>query len=347
MSLALFRLQRHHLLAAVFWILPSAVFAQALNPDDPASNNLRKSTQATVKPYNLSAAITSSLGTGSFAASSYKNHYFAQSLDLSASVRAWKYFSFVALWGFDVEYTQPDNESGRRFFPRDVTLAAAWATSLGKYVSTRISLGMQLPTSLASQVATRYLRTTVAGTLNGSFGPVSVSYAIGLSKDFNRYTSPVFDQSQADLPSVLLRQSTRENIDLSIGLVPMPGTRNISWLVRNSFALNFTLYKGLSLGFAFSIFNAFKYPSPDDAYRATIPTVNGNVKADLVGRLDFTMGDISLNWAALPYLQFALGAISMQMPLTDKNNGLRIPFLNVFTANDNVTTFYLRIVGSY
>ncbi len=347
MLLALFRRHRHSFLAVVLWILPATVFAQALNPDDPASNSLQKSAKAVTKPYNFSGALTTSLGTGSFASSSYKNHYFAQSLDVSASVRAWKYFSFVALWGFDVEYTQPDNESGRRFFPRDVILAAAWGTSFAKNFSTRISLGMQLPTSLAAQVATRYLRTTVAGALNGSFGPVFVSYSAGLSKDFNRYTSPVFDQSQADLPSLLLRQSTRENIDLAAGLAPMPGMRNLSWLLRNSFALNVTLYKGLSLGIAFSIFNAFKYPFADDGLRATIPTVNGNLKADLVGRLDFTMGDISLNWAPLPNFQVALGAISMQMPLNDKNNGFRIPFLNVFTANDNVTTFYLRLVGSY
>ena len=103
----------------------------------------------------------------------------------------------------------------------------------------------------------------------------------------------------------------------------------------------------LSAGLSFSIANAFKYPMPDDQYTPTIPTTEGDKKADIVGRSDYTSGEVYVSWAPLKYLSFTLGVVSSQSPFYADNQKLRLPFFNFDNANDNLTTFYLQIAGSY
>lgn len=302
----------------------------------------------------LSASVTlgTSLGTGSFApAETYRNHFVAQSLLMMANYNIWNGVFVSGRWGFDIEYTQPDNASGRRFLPRDVALGVGWRNPIKpirSIVNHMVRLNVQLPTSLLAQVSTRILQLDLGVVLTKNIKRVvTFGYAFGVVKGFHQYTSPIFNQSNSTTPSLLLRQSTRDAFQLADGLAPLPSTRNISWQVRNTIFARVNFHKTLSLGLTFGIFNAFKYPMPDDDKTPTIPTVNGDIKADTVGRFDFTMGDISLVWQPLRHLQVALGAVSLQTPMTANNAGLRVPFLNLATPNDNTTTFYLNLTGMY
>ena len=321
----------------------------AINGQD---NQLQQQTSKKRRFYSLGASLTTSLGTGSFAPSeSYQNHFFAQSLSMFGSVTFLKKAFASVNWGFDVEYTQPDNASGQRFFPRDVFVSTGVRNivpGLGKILQHQFTFQLQLPTSYLARVETRLLRAELGLSLSRTFaGIVSVRYGFGFAKSFHRYTSPLFNQEGAELPSILMRQSTRSQLDVGDDLVPQPGTKNVSMRVRNGLSVTVRPLKTLSVGASFIILNAFRYATPDDEFTPNIPTENGDVKADTVGRLDFTIGDIFVHWQPLQFLGLTLGAISMQTPFAANNKGLRVPFLNLVTPNDNTTTFYLRMTGTY
>ncbi len=253
-------------------------------------------------------------------------------------------------WGFDWEYTQPNNSSGRRFFPRDVNLSVGWSNpihAIKRDLQHSISLGFQLPASYASQVQTRLLRMSLGFSLGYRIKKlVSFRYSFAFSKSFHRYTSPLFNQKNAALPSILLRQSTRTELAMSEGIVPVPGLKNTSMMLSNSLTISFHPHKTVAFGISFGIYNGFKYPSPIDQFTPSIPTVNGAIQADRVGRFDLTSGNIYVSYRPIKYLSFALGAVSSQTPFVASNKGLRVPFFYFVTANDNTTTFYLRVSGS-
>lgn len=303
------------------------------------------------KKIAASATLTTSVGSGSFSPSpSYQNHFVAQSLQISLGYSVWKGLSLSAGWGFDLEYTRPDNASGRRFLPRDVNLSVAWGNpieAMKKYLTHSISLSFQLPASLLAQVQTRYLWAELGLMLGYSIKKyVRFRYSFGIGKSFNRYTSPIFNQGDAGLPSILLRQSTRTALDIPEGQVPMPGVKNISWQVRNSLSVTFHPHKTVTIGVAFGLFNAFRYPSPIDQFTPSIPTVEGDIQADSVGRIDFTTGNVFVSYRPVRHFGLSVGAFSLQTPLMANNKNFRFPFFNFVTANDNTTTFYLSLTGS-
>ena len=335
-------------------MLGSTAHAQLNDPTGAPNTGVQKSQNKGAWWKNLSAsvALTTSLGTGSFAPSeSYKNHFVAQSVFLSAGYRIWKGLSVRANWSFDWEYTQPDNASGRRFFPRDVNLMMAWGNpidAIKKYLTHSLFLRVQLPTSLLAQVETRLLRLGLGLSLGKTIkGIVTLNYQFAFNKSFHRYTSPVFNQSEAALPSIVLRQSTRNGLGLSDGFAPIPGVRNTEWMVQNTLSIMFHPHKTVTIGASFGIFNLFRYAMPIDEFTPTIPTVDGPVQADAVGRIDFTVGDVFVSWRPIRHFGIALGATSWQTPFSANNRSLRLPFFNVVTPNDNTTTFYLQLSGSY
>lgn len=348
-------------IVVVVWIGGFVAIPQAwsqIDPNNPAgvpsAGAVKKSGKKARwwKRLSASVSLTTSLGTGSFAPSeSYKNHFVAQSVFLTAGYQIWKGLSAQASWSFDWEYTQPDNASGRRFFPRDVNLVLGWTNpikAIQKALFHNISINVQLPSSLLAQVETRLLRVGMGLSLGHTIKRiVTFNYSFGFNKSFHRYTSPVFNQSDAELPSIMLRQSTRNGIGLSDGMAPVPGSRNTEWMVQNTLTVMFYPHKTVTIGASFGIFHLFRYAMPIDEFTPVIPTVDGPVQADAVGRIDFTVGDIFVSWRPIRYFSMALGATSWQTPFAGNNRSLRLPFLNVVTANDNTTTFYLRLTGSY
>lgn len=339
-------------LVCLLWLLaPGQAIAQA-PPGQQVGIKSQAGKSQWWRNFYVSGTLGTNLGSGSFAPSdTYKNHFVSQSMQLIAGYNIWNGLFAEARWGFDLEYTQPDNSAGRRFFSRDTTLSMGWRNpipGMKKVVWHMFRLNFQMPTSPQAQVSTRLLRLNFGSTFAYTIARVvTVGYIFGVAKDFHRYTSPLFDQSGAVTPSVLLRQSARGDLDLSDGLAPIPGTRNVSWQLRNMLFASVNFHKTLSLNITFGIFNAFKYAMPDDQLTPTIPTSGGDVRADTVGRIDLTMGDINLQWRPVRYLQVALGALSFQSPLTNNNAGLRVPFFNLATPNDNTTTFYLNVTGMY
>lgn len=339
------------------WFGVRDVHAQSARAEDPkntttVTQKAKKAPKRWYQNFTASVSLTSTLGTGSFAPSNlYQNHYFAQTVDLSLGYTIWKGLSIAAAWGFDWEYTQPDNDAGRRFFARDVGLTLAWNNpidAIKKHLAHGISVSVSLPASLMSQVETRYLMLGFDLSLGYTFAKiVTLQYGFGISKLFHRYTSPVFNQADATLPSVILRQSTRESLDFIQSLAPIPGTRNVSWQLSNSLSLTVRPHKTVAIGIAFSIAHAFKYPVPVDGLTPLIPTVDGDIQADAVGRADIALGNVFVSWTPIKYIGLTLGAASLQTPWAANNKVLRMPFFNAVTANDNTTTFYLRVTGTY
>jgi hypothetical protein len=294
--------------------------------------------------------VTTSLGSGSFAPSSYKNHYTAQAYEFAISYKLPLDFVIGASWGFDVEYTLPDNSSGRRFFARDVGLSLVWKNThkpISKLFDFELSTGLYLPSSLAAQVATRILHFEHGLSVTRAIGPISISYRFGVNWYLHRYTTPIFVQPDHALPSIFLRQSMSDSSGLGLSEYPIPEARNTAWQVSNTFALAAKLPLKLEIGISFAIINAFRYALPDDQYTAVFITSSGPMKAKAVGRNDLTVGNIYLSWTPLKYLSLAIGVYSSQPPINADNSGLKFPFFNFATPNDNYTSFYLKISGSY
>jgi|GEM_PF-1941169 len=306
------------------------------------------------KALSASASLANAFGTGSFAPSSYKNHFFAQSLALSLGVRLPARFSVRAGWNFSWEYTDPNNASGRKFFPGETTLSVSWRDpilALKKIVNTGLSVSFDLPSSYLARMSTRYVRLGTGLSLSRRFGIVMVSYQGTFSKSFHKYTTPVFNQGNFDMPSLFASQAVSDLLktsDLGPGEMPVPAQRNISWQIGNTLAVNVFILKTLSAGVSYSIFNAFKYPMPKrDEFTPEINTVNGTMLGDARGRVDFTSSNIFVSWNPIRYLGLTLGLRTMQPPFSADNKSLRLPFFNFFTPNNNFTNIYFNITGRY
>ncbi len=199
------------------------------------------------------------------------------------------------------------------------------------------SLAAALPTSRASRFQTRVLALTpgialIKPDLFG--GRLSVLYAFGFTKNFNRLTTTAVDAvsfpglARPDGPELVSGQSEIAT-----------GTLNTSFAIRNTVAVTWLPTPRIAVGLTYVLYNNFKY----NDFSADIYTAL-NAKPDR-GRSDLQWGLVSVGYTPDPDRKWTLSALAMTAspPWSADNRTLRFPFFDFRSSADNYTSLSLSV----
>ena len=199
------------------------------------------------------------------------------------------------------------------------------------------SLIAALPTSRASRFQTRWLALTPSLSLAKPdlfHGKLSVVYALGFTKNFNRLTTTAVDA--VNFPS-LARPDGPELISGQSEIAT--GTLNAAFAVRNTLAVTWLPTPRVAVGLTYVLYNNFKYNDfSADGYTAA-QAQSGR------GRADVQWGLVSVGYTFDPDQKWTLSALALTAapPWSADNQTLRFPFFDFRSSADNYTSLSLSV----
>jgi len=226
----------------------------------------------------------------------------------------------------ECEYTQPASPTGRRCDPSDIRLSYHH-TKLYQdpWLGGRFSgyAGIFLPTSFASINNNTIFNLRVSGAymLRLLRNKLELSYSFGLQKYLptSRRRSGVV--SQADVSSS----------DGAMGSTGSGTGNNDNWLFVNGVHVGYAFTKRLSVSVDMLVYNYLRYEVEGLAKNPNAP----------VGKADWTWGVVEASYQPHKNIVVALGISSLQPALTADNKGLRFPFYDFISPENNFTKWYL------
>lgn len=204
-------------------------------------------------------------------------------------------------------------------------------------IKVALSLAAALPTSRASRFQTRLLALTpglalIKPDLFG--GRLSIVYALGFTKNFNRLTTTAVDAinfpglARPDGPELISGQS-----EIATGAL------NTSFALRNTLAATWMPTSRLTFGLTWVLYNNFKYNDfSADNY------TSANAKPGR-GRSDLQWGLASVGYTFDSDKQWTLSALVLTAtpPWSADNRTLRFPFFDFRSSADNYTSLSLSV----
>lgn len=347
--------------AAPVWMLPGVVFglllgaspalaaeaeAEGDEDDAPAAKlaaGIPVSSQDGDLALGLNASLRLLLGQGSFASGAGANPSFISQLSVQPTLQygAWTFFAGQAV---SIEYTEPDNGSGRRLTLFDTSLGVLRPIELSS-LNTRLQLsgGFLLPVSHQSRAMgsfggiflglTALYRTPLKGltvVLGGRGQAMSSVEGLRSVPDDSRFE----DRSLGTLQASTCLTRVGESAANACG--PVPNVGNLSGSLRLSYGRGaFFAVLGTSI---MTLVRA--YDAPDDAF-----TPDGA----RTGRLGntFTSGTASLNYQFAPWLVMGAGTQSFQPLRTANGKNIRFPFWNFTGSANNFSSLFVASTFIY
>jgi LysM repeat protein len=324
--------------------------------------------EADAKPYSIAVSLSHAVASGTFIdTSSYTTldeeftsqyDYIGQSYALVPSYRFEAFgrkLSASAILAMDYELTTPNSNPARRFNPADVQLKLSDG-SLYKDewsgVNVSASLRAYLPTSYGAwSIFQRYMALRGGLGLSKSVGDLSLSYGFSYRKNFNASETrkKVTEVSRVNDPGFALRNGNDPFLIDS-------GYSNTSFTLYNSFSLGYSVLETLSLSYAFSFINSFKYHLVDVVDEYTSPYADaGRGRSDLLSYslgVSYALSSGLKDVIELPFsLSLAAGVAATHGAQTADNQSFIWPtFYHAFGENraaNNYGSFYLEVSGSY
>ncbi len=200
-----------------------------------------------------------------------------------------------------------------------------------------VSLIGALPTSRASRFQTRWLALTPSVSLvkpDLFRGKLSIVYALGFTKNFNRLTTTAIDA--VNFPS-LARPDGPELISGQSEIAT--GTLNTAFAVRNTLAVTWLPTPRVAVGLTYVLYNNFKYNDfPADTYTARSAQPGR-------GRSDVQWGLVSVGYTFDPDQKWTLSAMALTAapPWSADNRTLRFPFFDFRSSADNYSSISLSV----
>lgn len=289
-----------------------------------------------------SVSLGTTVGSATFVTGYADNPLVEQSFNLNIGYKLTDKIGLGMGWGFGFEYTQPDNDTGRRFSPSDISVSARYSLKEPWFEGNiPLSLRATLPTSQGS-IYNNTITNLGLGTgySKSFFKKLTVSYSFGFTKHLQasifRDTKPATGSVLSDdgLPMVLPRVSSGED-----GSVGSGGPMNTNFSLRNSISLSYQIMDKLSAGISFGISNFFRYAVPDGFFQ--------NPDLPVVGRGDMTSGSIGVDYQLLDDLSLSFSINSSQPALTSDNKSIRFPFWAFNAPEGNYSSFSLSASYSF
>jgi hypothetical protein len=166
---------------------------------------------------------------------------------------------------------------------------------------------------------------------------LNVTYYTRLTKNFNRFTSPVADE---DDRVAIARSGGSEAI--GGGEVAMGGRSNeYSWLNRGIVAFTLPLDLTFTVDYIFYKFWTYSADLKSDEYSSSHASAGR-------GTSDVQVGALDLTWETpIKGVELAAGVMTEQTPKTADNDGFRFPFFDFTSPANNLTTFYFDVAYTY
>lgn len=226
----------------------------------------------------------------------------------------------------------------------DISIAASqpnFYTIPGADISLTGSLSGSIPTSDFSRFSG--LMTSIDGSLVAarSFGRLSLSYSFGVTKNFHRYTSVVFNPERYEADA-LVRGTGAENISetlvaITTGVLP-------EWSVSNSLSASIRLPANFSTQVGFSLSDSFTYATDSI-------TAEDDLQSEFAepgrGRSQAMSGRIGLGYRFLNRFSAGVSLSTGGPPKTADNSRFRFPFWDFQGGNLQYTSLSLSLSGSY
>lgn len=293
------------------------------------------------KKYGVLVILDSSLGIGTFIKDEYKdNPSFAQSISLRPKYTFYDDMFVQLRWDMAYEYTEIDNETGRRFEPYDpiITISDPMVyTEKNSNLKFAGFFRFTLPVSYVSRFSNRY--TTLAGNVSVArdflADSLSFQYDFRYTKSFNKYTTKTVDNSDSsDYKMIRMRRGAEE---LSGGI--STGSMNESFNFINNLYLGYAINDMFTCSINMMFINRFDYPIDVDDKSVDLAIERG--------RADQTWGTIALDINIHKNIILGLGVTSLQSAKTADNESFRFPFYDFNTTADNLTSLYFDIIATF
>lgn len=293
--------------------------------------------------FTLNAGLTQLVGQGTFMSGYADNPSVLTQLSVQPSLTYGKWI-FFASQAMTLEYTDPDNPTGRRVTWFDTSLGAVYPVAVDA-IDTRFQFtgGLRLPVSHQSRaqgsIGGLYLGTTAMYQT-----PVKgLQVLVGLRGQLNSSIEGLRDgdeQSTLEDRTLGTLQAatcfTRAGEGTADACGPVPNVANLSGSLRVSYSRGkFFGVVGLSV---LSLVRA--YSGPDDRFRAEAARAGLNATT-------FTVGSISANYQLLRWLVLGAGTQSLQPIQTADGQGMRFPFWNFTGAANNYSSLFVSSTFIY
>lgn len=328
----------------------------AVNADQAALSN------ANAKPWSILAALSTSVGVGSFVANpNARNPLVSQFLLIEPAyiIRFGTTFAvrLSARQSLAWEFTKPDNNSSRAFEYSDTLLGGSALIYRIPKVDIALWGAFRMPVPISRQSQTATLVTAVLPSIGASRNwswnvsetwsmNLNLRYDFGMRKNFNRSTVPGYANSAdpskntsgdvGDAPTVL----TRSTDPVTNGTL-FRGAANTDFSMSHSAQVSFTPHDLVTVSAWLLITNATRYGiAPNQADQFT--SINARPGA---GRVDEMRTNLDVTFNVLPYFFVSTGIFTVQPPFRPDNRGLNNPVINVDSAASNFSTIYLQLTG--
>lgn len=198
-----------------------------------------------------------------------------------------------------------------------------------------------LPTSDFSRFVSQYTSLGASVALSRTVGRFTFSYAFSTSKNFNRYTSVVFNPERFEADA-LVRGNGAENISdtrvaIATGILP-------EWSVSNSLRMAVRLPADFGAALGFTIADSFTYAddslSADDGLQSEFAVLGR-------GHSQTAVGSISASYRFLQRFSTSLSFSTAAPPKTNDNSRFRFPFWDTQSGNLQYTAVSLSLNVNY
>jgi hypothetical protein len=198
-----------------------------------------------------------------------------------------------------------------------------------------------LPTSDFSRFMSQYTSLGANLALSRTVGRFTFSYAFSTSKNFNRYTSVVFNPERFEADA-LVRGNGAENISdtrvaIATGILP-------EWNVSNSLRMAVRLPANFGAALGFTISDSFTYAddslSADDELQSEYAVLGR-------GHSQTAVGSISASYRFLTRFSTNLSFSTAAPPKTNDNSRFRFPFWDTQSGNLQYTAVSLSLNVNY
>jgi hypothetical protein len=318
----------------------------AVNADQAALSGQTK------KAWSVLLTFNTSLGIGSFlSAQTTKAAYVGSTLTVEPA------YVFSLPKGLRVragvreslslEYTPPDEPTGRRVDYSDLLLGAS--ARLYKIPKIDVDLWgsyrMPIPISLDSiqaglitaiitgAGASRNFEWTVKGDWRMS---LTVRYDFVFRKNFNRFNVPVYQSSNDPYAPTLIARSDDTIVQGGVGR----GGANTNMTLTNGLTVSWTPWDFLSVTLFASITNGFRYAITDTPDFYTPPYATAGP-----GRFDLVRTNVDFTFTLMPQLLLSAGLFTAQPPFAPDNKTLYNPWLNTQSAANNYSQLYVSLTA--
>lgn len=283
--------------------------------------------------WSLNANLTTFVGQGVFATGKGRSGTVLSQMSLSPSMSVGPVLLFASQ-AVQLEYTDPDNRTGRRVAVFDTTFGAQYPMKL-EAINTRLALsgGIRLPTSWQSRAQ---------GSLGGVFGGATALWktpvtgllvVVGLRGQLNTSLKSLRATGEVDGPSFeqeAVNCLSRSGEDPSDACGPIPNVANLSGQLQVSYTVKkFTASVGVGVQ---SFVSA--YSGPDDEFTAA--NARSGVNASV-----FSSGTVQVTYPATDHIILSGGLSSFQPIQTADGKSMRFPLWNFNGVANGYSSLFL------